>query len=112
MGEISIYATVTFYTILIVFASMWGLNSQVEEDVLSFPEYPSFSFLDDLGILGGIFGLILGAIPFLFLVGSYIFSVLKFTFADFIPAWLSTIIFLPLVFVLAYEFIARHFRGS
>jgi len=112
MGEISIYGSLTFYVILIVLATMWGMTTGVEEELLEFPEYPTFAFLDDLGILGGIFGLILGAIPFLFLIGAFIFGVLKFTFTGFIPWWISTIIFLPLVFTLAYEFFGRQLRGS
>ena len=110
MSNIIFPATV-FYTTVIVLMTLLGATLGDGSEIIEFPSVPSNPTLEGIPILG-FFVLLIEYLAFFVLVIGFLFKMVGFTLFDFIPWWLNTIIFLPLVVTILYETIARLIRGS
>ena len=114
-----IYTITVFYVTILVLLVALGASIGADEQLIEFPVFPELpgaqDVIDRLGLLGviaGFFILILEFIGFVFLIIGFLFEIVQFTLVDFLPVWLNTLIFLPLIILIVYEVIARQVRGS
>lgn len=110
-----------FYITLITLLSLTTGLIAVDEGLIKFPEYPDFNPIDEPPpIAGGVFlsfllGTGTGVIEFsafIIIIFVFLVNLTLFTMPTLLPAWLNTIIFLPIGVFIVYEALARLGRGS
>ena len=111
-----VFPVIVFYTVLILLLTSAGFVVGVDTTLIEFPIFPvvpgQTNFLESVGLFGTILViplLIVEFVVFVLLILTFIFKLIGFTLINFLPAWLNTLLFLPLILTIVYEVIARFF---
>lgn len=109
-----VFTIMAFYIMLIFVLTTLGVGLSGAEDLLEFPDFPEIpNPIEGVPVLQQVLGFFLLFLDFAIWVGlilGYLFTMIQFTFVQFVGTTLSTIIFLPLALILIYE-LANFVRG-
>ena len=106
-----------FYISIIILASMFGIATIDETNTITFPDTTNLKYamtvfnMGGLSAILGVFGIIGEALILGFAIIVFIISIIGFTFINYIPWYLNTIIFLPLVLIVLYM-VVKVLRGT
>jgi len=110
----------SFYIVLIVLLTLAGISIQSDaEDIIEFPSFPTIpsqqSFVTKLGGFGTLLTiplLVAEFLIFVLLIIGFLIQMISFNLLGVLPWWLNTILFLPLIITIFFEFITKVIRGS